>query len=423
MGSVLVYDSAGLYISLAERLTKEFETVYYFCDWKGAEMFPKSYKKNLGQGIPNVVRLDSFQQGKYLADFIFFPDCQHGDEQMDLQVHSIPCFGGGSATKLENNRRFFKEKLEGWNLPVGEYEIENGIDNLMENLEKKDLSEPVFVKISDTRGDMETKGVKDIVNARSYFAKKKLDMGINGDTRDFIIEKYLEGLECGIDTICVRGQMIKKVQFGVEGKDVSYYARMVDIDSLPKGMKDINDKISEYIKENNVSTFVCTENRINNRKFYFTDATIRCGLPPIEMQMTNWINLGEMLRDGANGICTEPKYQKEYACQLILTLQPKDEVIERELRVTFDKKYKDNIHFYNYCMKDGDVYIIPMKEVGHNICCSVVGLGDTFQEAKEQLYEIASTIDTDYLNMDKHAFDDMDEEIAEAESEGIDMFM
>lgn len=421
LGTVLVYDSGGLYIHLAERLTKEFDEVLYFCDWRGSVMFPESYKKNLGQGIPNVTRLDSFEQGRDRAGLIVFPDCQLGDIQMDLQKRGFKCFGGGSATKLENNRKYFKEKLKEWELPLGDYEIEKGIDKLMENLEsKKDLDKnPVFIKISDTRGDMETKGISDIVNARSFFATQKLNMGLNGEKRDFIIEKNLPGIECGLDTTCIKGEMPNWIQVGIEGKDAFYFCRMIDKNMLPKGMKDINDKLCAYIKENDVSTFLCTENRVNGKEFYFTDATVRCGVPPVETQMTNWTNLGDILKQGADGICIEPEFQKEYACQLILK---SDEIVARELRVTFDKKYKDNIHFYNYCMKDGDVYTVPMNISGHNVVCSVIGLGDSLDEAIDNLYEIASTIKTDDLEVNKHAFSDIFDIIDECYYEGIKVF-
>ena len=417
LGTVLVYDSGGLYIHLAERLTKEFKEVLYFCDWKGSVMFPESYKMNLGQGIPNVTRLDSFEQGRDRADLIVFPDCQHGDIQMDLQKRGFKCFGGGSATKLENNRKYFKEKLKEWGLPLNDFDIEKGIDNLMKNIEKAEL--PVFVKISETRGDMETKGVFDIVNARSFFALQKISMGLNGEKRDFIIEKNLPGIECGIDTLCIKGTMPNMVQAGIEGKDAFYFCRMIERDMLPKGMEDINEKLCAYIKENEVSTFICTENRVNDRVFYFTDATIRGGIPPTETMMTNFTNLGDMLMKGAEGICEEPKFQKEYACQLILK---SDEILSRELRVTFDKKYRDNIHFYNYCMKDGDVYTVPMNTPGHNIVCSVIGLGDSLEEARENLYEIADTIKTDDLCIDTHAFDDMYDIIDDCYKEGIKIF-
>ena len=420
MRTFLVCDSGGLYTSLCERLAKEPDThVLYFCDFKSYHAYPESYKRNLGQGIPNVTRLDNFEDGKYIADVIVFPDVQQSAFAQDLKDNGFRVWGSCNTGELENNRKLFKDKIEEWGLPIGEYAVVKGIDNLLGYLDKqKDIeTNPKFVKVSESRGDMETHKVDDKFNYHSFFEKQKFQMGLNGRTRDFIIESMLEGQEYGIDSYVVNGKFPLTICAGYELKDVGYAGLMMLEADLPKGMRLINEKLQFHTQE--VSTFLSTEVRVAKGKHYFTDPTMRAPCPPIECMYANYENLVDIIYNGANDVLVEPIFKKKYVCQIILK---SSESTDRDLRIRFDQKYKDNIFFYNYYVENGDYFTVPIGVAGHDIVCSVVGLGDNFQEAMEMCLEIAKTIKTDGICFNEHCFDELDKTIAEGESNGIEIF-
>lgn len=415
--SVLVVDSGGLYTSFAKRLSMEFGRVYYFNQWRG-DMFPASVKEAIGTGIDGVIKVDDIAEVKNTVNVIFFPDCMSGRIQQELMSHGLPVFGSGMASELENKRGYMKSMMEKWELPLVPYKRVVGIDGLLNMLEYSEGNK--YIKISDTREDLETYKHSDFINTKRRFDDARRKMGIRADQKEFIVEDELKGQEVGIDTYCILGAFPENVMGGYEIKDASYCGVMFKMKDLPEGLHQIHEKISEYIADNGVSMFYSDEVRMpDDGKYYLTDPTCRLGVPPNESQQCNWLNIGNIILEGANGNLVEPVYRNKYVAQIILKSR---DAVKRWLHLNYPKHSETHIFPYSYCCDKDGVHTVPQGIDDHDVVCSVVGLGDTLDEAIAQCLDIASTVKTDGLKYNSNCFDEAKEVIKAGESKGISIF-
>src|SRR6185437_5774556 len=141
----------GLFPHLAQLLSKSFGNTYYYSSWETA--FPRSNELIIGSGISGVKRIDTIWPIIGDVDIFIFPDIFHGPLQVYLKKTGKRVWGSALGENLETMRGLSKKWLRDLGLPVGPYRQIRGLDNLRDYL--KD-NENQFVKISRTRGDMET---------------------------------------------------------------------------------------------------------------------------------------------------------------------------------------------------------------------------------------------------------------------------
>lgn len=381
----------GLYCSMAARLAGEME-IAYFSTWANA--FPQSRELAPATGIPNVERVDDpisfILDGK--ASHVIVPDLYlDGIERLARQCE-IPTFGSGAGNALETDRWGLKEFLAEHDLDVINSVQVKGIEEARTLIEKDPEK---FVKVSVFRGDMETRSGEDFLTEYDALRHR---LGQLADSIIFIIEDPIDdAIEIGIDTFVLNGEFAESPILGIERKDAAYFGWR---DFLPKDFAPITTALARYFTDYN--NFFSLEMRKNKHGLFVTDATCRLPSPPGGVMMAACQNFPDVVLKSAN-----PDYgDARYFCEIVLK---SDWVAENWLKVTFPKKMAERFAFHNYCLRDGEVWIIPhdskYKEFG-----SALGWGTTPAEAKSMCIEAAEAVKANQLVFDASELDKAEED-------------
>lgn len=127
-------------------------------------------------------------------------------------------------------------------------------------------------------------------------------------------------------------------------------------------------------------------------------------------------NLGDIVWAAANGIMVEPVYAGKFAAQIMLTSGWAEQDVQP---VFFPEKIANSVKLYNACAVDGQTYIIPqdnahLKEIG-----SVVGIGDTLQQAIDKCKEYAEQVEGYLIECDAKDLDEATHVIDEGQKAGV----
>jgi len=150
----LIWDN-GVFTELAVTLAKDFGRVLYYVPWTSG--MPKSNALMIGEGLDGVERVASPWSYYDDIDLWVFPDVYEGDLQDFLVSQGKRVWGCRSGACLEIDRPASKEESKKLGIDIGPYKVITGLDALREHLKANDDQ---WVKISGTRGDMETFGAK-----------------------------------------------------------------------------------------------------------------------------------------------------------------------------------------------------------------------------------------------------------------------
>jgi hypothetical protein len=402
----------GLFISFAELLGRHFGKVLYFMPWVSA--FPKSNATLVGTGLPNVHRIRDIWSHLEDIDLFIFPDVYDGALQLHLESLGKPVWGSRDCEKLELNRIGSKELCKELGIPIGSYEVVTGIDALREYLRENDNQ---WVKISLTRGDMESFGSVNYSLIETRLDQLERDLGAKKKVMQFIVEDSIDpAVETGCDVITIDGKFPKHSLYGFEGKDKCYIAKSCLYEEIPEEIRSVNGKLADMFKVERFRGFWSTEIRITPKRVpYLIDPTPRMGSPPGELYMNMISTWPDILWQGAHGNLVEPVFEAKFGAELLLHSTFAD---ENWLPVDFPKKYADNVKLRNCCMIESRRYIAPqwvgLPEVG-----AVVAMGDTLEDAIEECQEIGEAVQAYYLEVYPNAFDLMVDKVKELESYGI----
>jgi hypothetical protein len=412
--SVLIYDQR-MWVSLAERLARDFGKVMYYSSWEDA--FPQLKYNLIGEGLNNVERVDDFDDCIDDADLIIFPDVLNSGKQVYLEGLGKKVWGSRTGDRMELNRVWMMKLLEKLGLPVIPYELITGMDDLRKYLkENKDT----WVKCSKYRGSFETfKSVNyDYISLELDTIEHEL--GAWKTEQEFICEKDTPGcVEVGYDGFCVNGQYPTINPIGLEIKDLGYVCKMKPYSELPSQITDFNNKIAPYMKKWGYKNHFSTEVRIDeNGTGYMTDACTRLGSPPGELMQEMFTNFSDIIWQGANGVCIDPIPQDKYGVELIINC---DWAKKNTLAVQIPEKFKDNIKLKSYMKLDETYYVIPC-EVGLAEIGAVVATGDTLEDACEKVEEISDSIRASSIKIPMDSLKKAQEEIDKLKSFGYDIF-
>jgi hypothetical protein len=380
----LVWDN-GLFVSLAVTLSSHFGKVLYYCPWITG--FPTSQLQMIGVGVEGIERVDSPWPHIDDVDIFVFPDVYEGDVQKYLVSLGKRVWGCRGGCELEIDRSKSKEISKSLGIEVGPYKSMKGIEKLRKHLKAHDDQ---YVKISKTRGDMET------FHAPSYAAiEAKLDeidfkLGPKADLMEFIVEDNTgPAIEVGYDGYSVDGQFPDYCLVGVEAKDTAYVAKQMKYSKIPSSVRGVNEKLSPQLRKYQYRGFLSTEIRsTEDGHDYLIDPCCRSGSPPGELYQIIVENLGEVIWYGAEGILVEPEFAGKWGAELILL---SDALAESWIKVSCPKEYEENVKLRYYTEYEGEKYVIPqankMPFLG-----AIVAYGDTAKEAIGKVTEIAKTV-------------------------------
>lgn len=405
----------GLFYSFAERLARTFADVTYFVE-PTEELFPLPNKAMIGEGFDDVRRVHDLYKAIREADLIITPDVFHGPLLNHCRDDlGKACWGAGSGEEFELDRWLAKQTLKDAGLPYNPTDQVEGIAALRKYFQKH---ENKVLKLSRWRGIGETFKHKNYDLSKPKIDEMAYRLGPWQELITFYVEDVIESeTEPGYDGYCVDGQFPSTAIVGYEVKDKSGVSSVVPYTQVYKGLRDINDALSPHFKKLRYRGPFSTEARVSkDRKCFPTDLTCRHATPMGEIVQELIKNLPLAVWRGANGFLEEPEWSARYAAQVMIT----STWAERDHQpLYYPEKISQWVKPYNCCRLDGVTHIIPqdaahLKEIG-----SVVGIGNTIDQAITNCKRHAEQVEGYLVCANTSDLDEAAAVIAKGEKAGV----
>ena len=408
---VVIYDQ-GLFVEIAPVLARRFGKVYYYSPWASAEA--RSNAMLVGYGLPGVERIDAWQPYAEEGALFVFPDIYDGPLQELLEERlGVRVWGSRMAEDLELDRLLAKQVYKAVNLNVGKYKIAPGLEALRDLLKDEDDR---YVKLSFTRGDMETFHSPNYAAVEPRLNELAMVMGPWAHHKTFIVEEPIpDAVEIGIDAYTIDGQFPSKAMVGIEAKSKAYIGRFMDWKDIPKELSRVHEELAEYLEYTHCRNFFTVETRITeDGRAYPLDACVRFANPPGYLAMEMYENLADIIDRGADGEMVEPEPKAEWGVEIKLVSAW---ATKHHQPITFPKKYERNLRF-SFCARIPTedqpedkitVYVLPQL-AERDVIGSAIGWGDTPEEAADMAREAAAA-------MDSYGIDVMDDGVYDAAEE------
>jgi hypothetical protein len=409
--TVCVIDN-GLFVEMAVRLADEFGTVYYYAPWEYT--FPKTNRMLLGAGIPNVRKIDSFWPFLNDIDLFVFPDVNFGPLQLHLVWLGKRVWGSRSGEELEQDRAWSKQHLASIGVDIGDYAVITGMTALRDYLQ---THEDQYVKISRTRGDMESFHSKNYDLIEPLLDDLEHKFGPKKNLIEFIVEEAIpDAVEIGYDGWTIDGQFPQHATAGIETKDKGFVMKTGNYADLPEPLRDINTKLAPTFRNFQYRGFFSDEVRLTkDGKAYLIDPTCRAPSPPSQLYWMMIKNWGDIIWNGAEGSVVEPDFADKWGAELILL---SDWATENWQPIEFPDEIREHVRITNLTMIDGKYFFVPqgddMPQIG-----GVVALGDTMEAAIKAVKEIAEQVDGYCVETTPDALDAAKEQIEKLKEFGI----
>ena len=410
--TVLVCDY-GQFVELAVTLSKDFGRVLYFAPWVGGGC-PTSHILRIGQGIDGIERVDETWNHLDDVDLVVFPDAYEPALQEFLVSRGKRVWGCRGGAELELDRIRSKAISKKLGIDIAPYDVVTGIEALRGFLKNHDDK---WVKISTTRGDMETFYAADYAHVEQMIDKLAADLGPKKKVMEFIVESAVSpAVEVGYDGFTIDGRFPNASLVGVETKGQAYFGKTMRYAAVPEQVRSVNEKLAPALKRYGYRGFLSTEIRCKDDKAYLIDPCTRCGSPPSELYQVMIENLGEVLWEGADGIMVEPEYKAKYGAMLMLR---SEWATTNWQQVSFPDSIRKNVKLHNMTMLDGEYYVIPHMDARAQIG-AVVAMGDTAQKAIKECKRIAELVEGHMLEKSPDALDEAEENLSKIVSDKPD---
>lgn len=410
--TVLVIDD-GPQVELACRIARDVDKCYYYSMWE--DSFPILNRGCIGYGLEGIERVDS-PFGPHLdnSDLVVFPGIYTGDLQVYLQERGKLCFGAGLGEILETSRDGTKILMEELELPTNKWWKIVGTPELRKFLRSH---KNVHVKVNKYRGTFESFFSESYELSAPKMDEADYKLGALKHIIEFVVEEDLPNrIEIGCDFYTYRGVFPNSFLAGVEIKNKSYLGVFKKKEEFPQYLTEFNDKISETLKLVGYQGFLSTELRVGkDKKSHMIDLCCRQASPPGELYQEFYTNITEIIWNCANGIILDPISVGKYGAQARIY----SEWAETNCQpIEFPKEYKNLVKLSNSVYINKKYYVIPqyykLGEVG-----SVIGWGDSWQEAVAMVQEVAKSIKGIEIEIKTDSFDKVDEEIEKADKMGL----
>lgn len=402
----------GLFIEIAITLAKDFGRVLYYMPWESG--YPKSNALLVGQGVPGIERIDSPWPYFDEIDLWVFPDVYFGSLQVYLEKQGKRVWGARMGEELELFRADSKKHQKSLGIDVGPWKLVKGIDALREHLQNHDDQ---WVKISRTRGDMET------FHAQNYdLAKPKLDelehnLGAKAGIMEFVVEEAInDAIEAGYDGYTIDGKFPKNCMFGVEIKDRGFVMKTTQYEGLPDQLRGLNDKLVPTFRAYGYRGFWSTELRITkDGKAYSIDPCARAGSPPSELYMLMVENWADIIWHGAAGEMVEPMFCAKWGAELLLLSDWGDTHWQP---LQFPRSIREHVKLRYLTYIDKVPYVVPQASA-HPEIGAVVATGDTMEAAIKGVKRLADQVKGFYVETRPDALDEAQEQFDKLRAFGI----
>lgn len=409
--TALIYDN-GLFVELASRLARDYSKVYYYMPWKNA--FPRRQQAMIGEGVEGIERILDLWDVEDEVDTWIFPDVYDGDLVQFLRNEGRAVWGIGPAEFLELDRWRTRELQHDIGVDAPKTQRVVGLKELRKALSKK---ENLWVKVSCFRGDMETFHHESPFVSAPFLDNLATRLGAAQEVMEFLLEEHIEGVEVGYDGWTIDGNYPGLTSFGYEIKDLGYVGKVLPYAKLHPLLRQVNSALEPIFKEYGARGFMSTELRITKEKRAFLiDPCMRCGSPPTEGSMELWENLGEVIEAGAAGRIVDPKPKGKY---FAMAMMHSSWATKHWTPVDVPADLKQWVKFRNLTVIDGKHYFVPqdveLPEIG-----AVVGIGDSLEEAIEQVDSVAEEIEGFQIEVHNNSFEKAMEVVEEGRELGIE---
>lgn len=402
----------GLFVGLAQTLAKEFGRVLYHTpDW--AKGFPSIQDAIIGDGFNEFERVNDIWEVMDEVDICVFPDICHAGLQLHLESIGKRVWGARQGDSLEMIREKFLRKLEDVGLDVPGWRLITGLPKLREYLKK---NEDKYVKISRWRQDLETFHHLDYDLSLGKLDELACRFGPLQDDMPFIVVDPIECIaEIGYDGYCIDGKFPTQSSYGIECKNKGYIGTLKKYHSLPQSVREVNAALSETLAGFNYRQFWSTEIRVTEDSAFFIDPTCRLGMPSGDAQLALYGNVAEIVWNGAAGILVDPKPAAKFCAQSLMSHSGK-EGSWRTLHIP-DEIY-DFVRLLYPC-KIGDLYGISPSSRCEDTIGSVIGIGDTIEEAIQHVNANAYLLKQQPVTVHVDSLADVLADIQESQDEGM----
>lgn len=369
----MLFVDNGLFVEFAATLARNFGTVYYYMPWESA--FPTSNERLVGAGVKGLRKIFNIWDVYEEVDIFCFPDVYFGEFQEWLVSQGKRVWGSRTAEFLELDRARSKNVCRELGIDIGPFSVVKGLDALRDYL--KDHKNQ-FVKVSLTRGDMET-----FCSPNYNIVEPKLDelehkLGAKKKVMEFIVEEAIDGaIEVGYDGFTIDGRFSENAMFGLEIKDKGFVLEARRYDQLPEAIRAVNQKLSTLFKEFQYRGFWSSEVRVKGDKAYLIDPCCRAGVPPSELFQVMVDNWDEIIWEGADGNIVEPQFNGRFGAELLLRSSWADSNWQP---VEIPSRFKDSVKLHNLTMIDGKCYVVPQSS-GVSYVGGVACVSDTLEDA------------------------------------------
>ena len=299
---ILVIDTGGLAVGMTHLLAQQSNDVYYYSPWHAP--YPKfEVNGGVGVGIPNVTKVSDWGSVVDDCDVVFFPDIGMGELQNYLKSKGHLVCGASLGEVLEQDRVKSIKILDSLNILHPESYVVYGFDEAIDWIASaSDLSETnqvatgeYFVKFNVWRGSIDSFPIQSKKAAIQMLSNAKPKFGTYADKLPIIIQKKVDGIECGFDAWFNGNDFLSPCLWGFE-YGASYLGKVTEIEDMPQQYQNFMNKIAPYLAEVGYQGSFSTEGILaNDGNFYLIDAC--CRMPvPLGMIFPYFIdNFGELI--------------------------------------------------------------------------------------------------------------------------------
>jgi phosphoribosylamine-glycine ligase len=412
----------GLHPHVAIKLAETFGTVLYSTDWCCS--FPTCEPLLVGEGFEGVTRTKDFWKECRDADLFVVTDIYYAGLQQELLRQGKRVWGPRDGDKLEINRWQTKEMLPSLGLPKPPGVRIQGIKKLRDYLKKHDDQ---YVKVSGLRGMMETWHHTNY--ELSEYQLDVLEKQISGvkNVMMFIVDAPVvvdpenpydpPTVEVGYDGWSIDGQYPEVASFGIEAKDCGLISVVREYKDFPEPIVKVMDAFAPVLQDFYYRGFLCAEIRHNQNGPHMIDWASRCGSPSSEVLMEFYGNMPDVFWFGAEGKLVRPEALAKVGIEVIVKSPDADCEEWKTVQITDEARPWVKLH--NWARVDGVDLIAPqeyaMKEFG-----AIVGIGDTFAEAKAAVEKHCEGVKSSSVEFKMDSIDEVMKEIEKAKLVGID---
>lgn len=384
--TALQYDY-GNFFPIAQRLARDFGETFYWMPYVH-DGFPTHKPIDVGRNVPDVMRIREWASIIDEVDLVMFSDCHEPALQMFFEKQlKKKVFGSRYASELEHDRKTMKELMKSLNLPLNKYYVAEGIDELEQLLMEH---ENVYVK-SGLRGDMESWKSINYTLSKGELQRMRNNLGVYQNKPTYIIEEPIDSIaEIGVDLVTVDGMYPEYVLTGIELKDTGFYGRIMRYAELPIQLRLVTDKLSTIFREYGYKGWFSDEVIISgDMEGYLIDPTMRCPSPPTDLALEMITNYPEVIWNTASGVLPKLQFNETHGVQLII----KSEVAKTDpVPLIIPEEFKRFVKIKNLTIDDDGTYYYTPMEVQMCEIGSVVGMGNSMQEALDMAKMIADSI-------------------------------